>query len=146
MHSEESVCNIAVFSSSVLNGAVEVHEKVLASPELLAIWCSLHEGAQGFVICQNSKLVSSQLTFKKCRLLIIANNSFWKVGYLTCSGLNFWLWKQDGLIASRVPCPIHHPSPISLASHIRYFGSLDLLFQYVKICEEFTISFTLLKA
>ena len=40
---------------------------------------------------------------KKCRLSIIANNSFWKVGYLSCVGLNFRLRKQDGLIASRVP-------------------------------------------
>ena len=76
----------------------------------------------------------------------MAHNSFWKVDYLSCAGLNLWLWKQDGLIASRVPCPIHDPSPTSLVSYVRYFGSLDSLFQGHKICEEYTSSFTLLKA
>ena len=51
MHSEESVGNMVVFSGSMLNSAGEGHEKVLPSAELLAIWCSLHEGEQGFVIC-----------------------------------------------------------------------------------------------
>ena len=65
MYSGESVCDVVVFFGSVLNGVVEDNEKVLPSPELLAIWCSLHEGKQGFVICQDYKLVSSQLGFKK---------------------------------------------------------------------------------
>ena len=51
MHSGGSVYDMVVFSCSVFNGAVEVHEKVLPSPELLAVRCSLHEGEQGFVIC-----------------------------------------------------------------------------------------------
>ena len=56
---------MVVFSASVFNCAVEGHEEVFPSPELLAIWWSLHEGEQGFVICQDYKLVSSQLSFKK---------------------------------------------------------------------------------
>ena len=83
---------------------------------------------------------------KKCRLSVIPNNSYSKVAYLGCAGLNFQLCQQDGPIGSRVPCPIHDPSPTSLASHIRYFGSLDLLFQGPRICKEFTSSFSLLKA
>ena len=58
-------------------------------------------------------------------LSIIANNYFWKVGYVSCTGLNFRLRKQDGLGASKLPCHIHDPSSISLLSYIRYFGSLD---------------------
>ena len=56
---------MVVFSSSMFNNAVEGHEKVLQSPELLAVWCSLHEGEQGFVFYQDYTLVSSQLGFKK---------------------------------------------------------------------------------
>ena len=51
MHSRESARNVIVFSSSILDSAVEGHEKVLPSPDLLAVWYSLHEGEQGFVIC-----------------------------------------------------------------------------------------------
>ena len=65
MHSEESVCDMVGFSGSVLKSAVEGHEKVLPSPELLAVECSLHKGEQGLVICHDYKLVSSQLSFNK---------------------------------------------------------------------------------
>ena len=56
---------MVVFSGSMLNSAVEDHEKVLPSPELLTVQCSLREGEQGFVVCQDYKLVSSQVSFKK---------------------------------------------------------------------------------
>ena len=65
MYSGKSVCDMVVFSGSVFNSIVEGHKKVLPSPELLAIWGSLHESEKGFVICQDYKLVSSQLGFKK---------------------------------------------------------------------------------
>ena len=65
MHSVENVCDMVVSSDSVLNGAVKGHEIVLPYPQFLAVQCSLHEAEQGFVICQNYKLVSSQLCFKK---------------------------------------------------------------------------------
>ena len=65
MHSGYSVYNMVVFSSSVFNRIVEGHGKVLPHPKPLAVRWSLHEGEQGFVICQNYKLVSSQLSFKK---------------------------------------------------------------------------------
>ena len=65
MHSGYSICDMVVFSGTVFNDAVEGHEKVLPSPVLLAVWCSLHEGEQGFLICQDDKLMSSQLSFKK---------------------------------------------------------------------------------
>jgi len=38
------------------------------------------------------------------------------------------------------PCPIHDPSPISLASYARYFGSSEKWFQGLRICGEFTSS------
>ena len=56
---------MVVFSGSVFHSAVKGHEKLLPSPELLAVLCSLHESEQGFVICQEYKLKSSQLHFKK---------------------------------------------------------------------------------
>ena len=65
MDSGESVCDMVVFSNSALDHTGKGYEKVLPSPELLAVWCLLHEGKQGFVICQDYKLVSSQLSFKK---------------------------------------------------------------------------------
>ena len=65
MHSRESVCDIIVFSDSMLDSAVNGHEEVLPSLELLAIWRLLHEGEQGFVICQDYTLVFSQLGFKE---------------------------------------------------------------------------------
>ena len=65
MHSRESICNMVVFPDSVLNSIVKGHEKVLPSLKLLAVWCSLHEGEQEFVICQDYKLVSFQLGFRK---------------------------------------------------------------------------------
>ena len=65
LHSGESVCDMVVFSDSMLNGAVEGHELVLPSPDHLAVQYSLHEDEQRFVICEDYKLVSSQLCFKK---------------------------------------------------------------------------------
>ena len=56
---------MVVFSGSVFDGAIEGHEKVLPSAELLAVRYSLDEPEQLFVICQDYKLVSSQLSFKK---------------------------------------------------------------------------------
>ena len=44
MLSRESVCDVIVFSGSVLDSTVKGDEKVLPSPELLAVWRSLHEG------------------------------------------------------------------------------------------------------
>ena len=67
MHSGESVCDMIVCYSSVVNSAGKGHEKILPSPELLAVWCSLHEGEQGFVTCQEYKLLSSQLIFQKVK-------------------------------------------------------------------------------
>ena len=65
MYSGESVCDMVVFSDNVPNGAVESYDKVLPCPQLLAVWCSLQEGQQGFVICQDYKTMCSQLAFKK---------------------------------------------------------------------------------
>ena len=90
--------------------------------------------SRGLWSLRSINLCSLNGAFKTYRLLIIANNSVWKVGYLSCAGLYFLLWTQDGLIVLKIPCPIHNPSSTSLASHIRYFGSLDLLFQSFKIC------------
>ena len=56
---------MAVFFGSMFNGTVKGYEKVLASPELVVVQCFLHEGEQAYVICQDYKLVSSQLSFKK---------------------------------------------------------------------------------
>ena len=64
MHSGETVCDVVGISRSVLHGTVKGHEKVLPSPKLLAIRYSLHIGEQGFVICQDYKLVFSQLSNK----------------------------------------------------------------------------------
>ena len=93
-----------------------------------------------------TNLFSLSWASKKSRLSIIANNSFWIVGYLICTGLNVRLWKQDTLSVSRVACPIHYSSPMSLASYIRHFGSLYYLFQGLYICKKCTSSFSLLKA
>ena len=65
MHSGESVCNMVVFSGSVFDGTIKGHEKVFPSSELLAVQCLLHEGEQGFVIYQDYKLRSAQVSFKK---------------------------------------------------------------------------------
>ena len=59
VHCEERVCDVVVFSGSILNGAVKGHEKVLSSPELLAVCCSLYEGEQEFVIRQDYTFVIS---------------------------------------------------------------------------------------
>ena len=72
---------------------------------------------------------------KKCRILIIANNSFWNVGYLGCPGLNFLLWKEDGLLVSKIAYFIHYPSPTLLVSDICDVSSLDSMFQPLKICK-----------
>ena len=56
---------MVVFSSSILNGTVKGHEKVLPSPDLLAIWHSLHEGEHGIVFSLNYKLVFTQLGLKE---------------------------------------------------------------------------------
>ena len=56
---------MVVISASVFNGAIKGLENVLPSPDLLAAWCVLHEGEVGFMICQDYKLVSSQLSIKK---------------------------------------------------------------------------------
>ena len=108
------------------------------SCNLLSFWLSgvrCMKVSRGLCSIRITHLCPLNWASKKCGLSIIANNSFWKVGYLSCAALNFRLWKQDGLIVSRVPCPIYNPSSTSLASHIRYFGSLDSLFQGLKICE-----------
>ena len=63
MHSGETVCDVVVFSTSVLDGRVNAYVKILPSLEILAICLLLHEGEQEFVICQDYKLVSSQLGF-----------------------------------------------------------------------------------
>ena len=55
---------MVVLSNSVFNGAGEGHEKVLPSPELLAVWSSLHGGEHGFVICQDFKFLSSKFSIK----------------------------------------------------------------------------------
>ena len=65
MHAGWSSFDMVVFPGSMLNGAVEGYEKLLPSLGLLAVCCSLHEGEQGFVICQDYKLVFSQLSWKK---------------------------------------------------------------------------------
>ena len=65
MHSGLSVCDMVVISSSVFCGAVKGYQKLLPSPGLLAVRYSLHEGEHGFVICQDFKPVSSQLSLKK---------------------------------------------------------------------------------
>jgi len=62
------------------------------------------------------------------------------VGYFSCAGLNFWEWKWQGRIDPSSPCPIHDPSPISLASHTRYFGASEKGFQGLRICGEFPSS------
>jgi len=62
------------------------------------------------------------------------------VGYFSCAGLNFWEWKQQGRIDPSSPCPIHDPSPISLASHTRYFGASKKWSQGLRIRGEFTSS------
>lgn len=54
-----------IFSGSVFHDAVKGTEKVLPSPQILAVWRSLHKGKQRFGIRQDYKLVSSQLNFKK---------------------------------------------------------------------------------
>jgi len=70
----------------------------------------------------------------------IASNSFWKLGYFSCAGLNFREWNPQGRIDSSSPWPIHDPSPISLASHTRYFGASERWSQGLRICGEFTSS------
>ena len=62
-HSRESVCDVLACSGSVLDVIVKAHERVLPSPELLAVWCLLNEGEQRFMITQDCKLVYSQLGF-----------------------------------------------------------------------------------
>ena len=59
MYSSGSICNMVILSGSMLDGTINGHEKVLRSPEVLAIWRSLHVGEPEFVICQKHKLVSS---------------------------------------------------------------------------------------
>ena len=101
------------------------------SCHLLSFWLSsvcCMIVSRGLWSVRITKLSPLNWASKKCRLSIIANNSFGKVGYLNCAGLNLRLCKQDGLIASRVPCPILNPSPTSLPSHIRYFSFLAPLF------------------
>ena len=146
MYPGDSVCEIVVFSSNVLDCAVKCYEKILPSLELLAISCLLYEDEKAFVISQDYKVASSQLGFKKMYTVDNREQFFWKVEHLSYAGLNLQLWKQDGLIVSRVPSPIHDPSPTSVASHVRYFGSLDYLFQSLKISEEFMSCFNLLEA
>ena len=70
----------------------------------------------------------------------IASNSFWKLGYFSCAGLNFREWNPQGRIDSSSPWPIHDPSPISLASHTRYFGASEKRYQGLRICRVFTSS------
>ena len=65
MHSGENVCDMVVLSSSMLDSTVKGHVKDLPSSEFVALWCSLHEGEQGIVICQDYKLVYCQFSFKK---------------------------------------------------------------------------------
>ena len=72
MNSGESVCDVVVFSSSVLDGTTQANKKVLPSMELLAVSCLFYEGEQGFVICQDYELVSFYLGFKK---VLTINNS-----------------------------------------------------------------------
>ena len=43
IHSEVCNCDIDGFSGRLLDVAVNGHENVLLSPDLLAVWCSLHE-------------------------------------------------------------------------------------------------------
>ena len=125
-----------------------VQSKVMRkSCHLLSFWLSsvrCMKVTRGVWSVRITKLSPFNWASKKCRLSIIANNSFLKVGYLNCIGLNWQLWKQDGLIASRVHCAICNPSPTSLVSHMRYFASLDPLFQCLKTYGEFTSSFSLL--
>ena len=65
MHARETICDVVILSSSVIDSTIKGHTKVFLSSKLLAIWRSLHESEQGFVICQEYKLKSSQLHFKK---------------------------------------------------------------------------------
>ena len=44
MHCGKSICNMVVFSGSVLSGTGKGHKNVFPSPELLAAQCTLHEG------------------------------------------------------------------------------------------------------
>ena len=83
---------------------------------------------------------------KKCSMSIIGNNSFWNVGYLGCPGSNFPLWKEDGLLVSKIPCSILDPSPTLLASDISNVSSLDSMFQALKIRKQFRSSFHLSKS
>ena len=118
------------------------------SCHLLSFWLSgvlCMKVSRGLWSVRITKLYPLNSALKKCRLSIIANNSVWKVGYLNCAGLNFRLWNQDGLIASRVLCTIYDSCPTSIMSYIIYFSSLYLLFQGLKICKEFTSFFSLLK-
>jgi len=55
-------------------------------------------------------------------------------------GLNFREWYRKGQIDPSSPCPIHDPSPISLASHTKYFGASEKWSQGLKICRELTSS------
>ena len=117
------------------------------SCHLLSFWLSgvrYMKVSRGWWAVRISNWCPLNWASKTCRLSIIANNSFWKVGYPSCAGWNFRLWKQDSLIASRLPWPIYDSSPTSLLSHIRYFGSLDSLFPGLKIYEGFMSSFSLL--
>ena len=43
MQSGENICPMVGYSNIVLNGAVNGHEKVLTSANLLAVWCLLNE-------------------------------------------------------------------------------------------------------
>ena len=62
------------------------------------------------------------------------------MGYFSCTWLNFRKWQWQGRIDPSSPCPIHDPSPISLASHTSYFGDLEKWSQGLRIGVEFTSS------
>jgi len=68
------------------------------------------------------------------------------VGYFRCAGLNFREWNRHARIDPSSPCPIHDPSPISLASHTKYFDAFENWFQGLRIYGEFTSSLILWSA
>ena len=59
MYSGVGDCNLVILLDSVLDGTAKRHMKVLPSPELLAVCCSLRKGEQGLMIYLHCKLVSS---------------------------------------------------------------------------------------